>query len=317
MITRIYAHTSKFVVQGLIFTLILTLFACPLYAQVEDETNKAEVETPEAIEDEKESVETTLSLDIIKVNENIVFMVLVRQKEGKKFLPLGGQVVEFYDGNEKLLGTVITNIRGKAKYITEANENQTPVSSYFAKLLPSDRVEKELIEEAELLPSKMTMELAEDGGVRIAIVTIKQVDDKGNFIPLVDAECNLYVQRLFGLLPIAEEGLTTDEDGVVTFEVSDEIKGDTMGNITIVARVADSDEIGTVEAHQTINWGIPLGPNDFYDQRQLWSARSNAPIPLIVVVNAMLVFIWGVMIYVALKIFRIHKLGKCIKESTT
>jgi hypothetical protein len=57
-------------------------------------------------------------------------------------------------------------------------------------------------------------------------------------------------------------------------------------------------------------WGVPLKAGHFSEDRELWSARSNAPLSLIFIVNAILIGIWGVIAYIFIKIIKINRLGK-------
>jgi hypothetical protein len=106
---------------------------------------------------------------------------------------------------------------------------------------------------------------------------------------------------------------TTDEEGNVAFELPSDIPGDESGNLVIVAKVAEHELLGNIEVRESSAWGVPVKEDDFYTQRQLWSARANSPIILIVVVNAAIIGIWGVIAYIFLGIFRINKLGKVNK----
>jgi len=155
----------------------------------------------------------------------------------------------------------------------------------------------------------MTIQLEEEDTTRLVKVFIGHPDETGSIVPLADAECIIYVKREFGNLPISETE-TTDAEGNINVEFPDSIQGDPDGNVTIIAKVAGNDMIGNVEVSQTKNWGIPVKADDFYKKRELWSARANSPIPLVLVVNGVLILIWGAILFIFWEIFRISRLGK-------
>ena len=161
-------------------------------------------------------------------------------------------------------------------------------------------------------PAHMTMELVEEDSSRLVNVFLGQPDGSGEMIAIADAECILYVQRLFGMMPLLEAG-TTDADGNVQFVLSEKIPGDASGNITLIAKVKEHEIAGNVEVSKSITWGEPVKTNNFYEQRALWSARSNSPVLLIVVVNALIIAIWGAIAFIFLEIYRINKLGRTHK----
>jgi hypothetical protein len=120
----------------------------------------------------------------------------------------------------------------------------------------------------------------------------------------------LYVQRLFGLLPLPDNPETTDENGAITVDFPTDLPGDAAGNLIIVARVEENDRYGNLEFRRKINWGVPLLIDPRLHARELWSSRANAPIYLIVLVNTILIGIWGVIAYIVYEVFQIKKIGK-------
>lgn len=303
--------------QFLLGTLLLTA-PLALIAQAEDETQQSGAEQQEMAEEEpeEEEIQTRMSFEIFKINKEVLLKAVVRQKKGAKFNPLPGQVVSFYQEDGTLLGKDTTQFKGIAEIRIKSDDRQSDHITYKAKLEPGKQVPEEIEEEAELMPSTMTLTLTEEDAVKTMTVFVGRPTKDGKVQPLAEKECKVYVKRLFGNLPLSEDVLTTDEDGLASLEIPDDIKGDTAGNIQLIAKIEDDEDLGNVEANQVINWGLKLGKSDFYSERELWSARSNAPIPLIIVVNAMLIAIWGLMFYVMYKVYQIHKMGKKMNEST-
>jgi hypothetical protein len=155
----------------------------------------------------------------------------------------------------------------------------------------------------------MDITLEEEDSSRLVKIVVGHPDETGQIVPMPEVECKIYIKRLFGLLPIGDAE-TTDADGLISVVFPDSLKGDESGNLTIVAKIEDNEILGNVEVSKTIAWGIPTEINDFYLQRELWSARANSPWTLILIVNAALLGIWGVIAFIFLEIFRINKIGK-------
>ena len=78
----------------------------------------------------------------------------------------------------------------------------------------------------------------------------------------------------------------------------------------IVAKIEDHEKFGNLEFSRKINWGIPLQIDPEKNARELWSSRANAPVYLIVIVNSMLIGIWGVIFYILFQAYKIIKLGR-------
>lgn len=136
------------------------------------------------------------------------------------------------------------------------------------------------------------------------------INDDSSEKPATDVELHFYVQRNFGLLPLTSDIVSTNETGAVTVDFPNDLPGDSSGNILIIAKVEDNEEYGNAEVHKTINWGKPLTPSLFNDERALWASGANAPLVLIVVVNAMIAGVWSIIIYIGYQFYKINKSGK-------
>jgi hypothetical protein len=156
----------------------------------------------------------------------------------------------------------------------------------------------------------MNMTLEEADSVRQIVVTLETTDADGNTTPISEVEVHFYVQRLFGLLPLSADPQSTDANGEITLEFPAGIPGDTAGNVVIVAKVEEHELFGNLDFRKKISWGVPLIIDHNKHIRALWSSRENAPYYLIVIVNSMLIGIWGVIAYIVFQVFQIRKLGR-------
>ena len=107
--------------------------------------------------------------------------------------------------------------------------------------------------------------------------TVTKLDSAGTVIPAKDVEVHVYVKKSFGLLPIEGDNLTTDENGEATVDFPADLPGDASGNVTVIAKVEDNDELGNLETAKSVKWGSPVSNMHIRDIRTLWASGKNAP----------------------------------------
>lgn len=118
-----------------------------------------------------------------------------------------------------------------------------------------------------------------------------------------------YAKRTFSLLAVAEG--TTDDNGILESVFPNDIIGDSLGNVTVVAKITEDDNYGTVETSSVVKWGLkPKITDDISIERTLASSRGNAPIILIIVANTIIIGIWGTLFYIILQLFKIRRNSK-------
>jgi hypothetical protein len=178
------------------------------------------------------------------------------------------------------------------------------------KLVRNSSIRKLLIVAAFLFPIHV---FAQDGDQTIklslsendSVKTCKAVVMKDTK-PVAGIPVNIYIKRSVGLLPVATL-VKTDENGEVSAEFPSGIPGDSLGNVTVIARLEDDDAIMD---QKTICWGTKIKYSNSVDQKALWASRSNAPTYLIIISNAIILGIWGTMGYIIfLLFFKIKKSG--------
>ena len=125
--------------------------------------------------------------------------------------------------------------------------------------------------------------------------------------PIEEVDLFFYVERTFSLLPIGDVFNTTDENGEVTIEFPDDLPGDSIGNVKVIAKLTDADGYADTETSEIINWGIPTQLNVNKSERSLWAAGANAPISLLLLTNSLIVAAWGIIFYILHKIYQISK----------
>ncbi len=127
-----------------------------------------------------------------------------------------------------------------------------------------------------------------EDSVKYLSVVANRIDGEGNKVPVEELEINVGVQRLYSVLPL--DDMETDEEGIGTLEIPDDLPGDASGNLVFVARIEDHDEFGTVTKSGNQAWGIPVSYEVEPLPRQLFT--DEAPLWMIASVFIMLLGAW-------------------------
>ncbi len=274
------------------------------FAQAEGED-----QSPEA----NEKLSLRMSFDVYKINDDYKLVAKARVKINNRYQFISDVNVDFYTGESDAqihLGKGVTNEKGEASLIVKSNQISAQTTPYAFSVLAQNNSKYDDEEKSVMVNSgQLKMDLMEEDSVKTVKLFVGALDSTGQVVPMEDASCQLYVKRLFGKLPVGDAE-STDEEGQVTFEFPGDIPGDEKGNITIIASIAENEVIGNIETNQIMAWGQPITEEYFFSKRELWSARANSPISLIIIVNAVLIGVWGVIFYIFLEINRIHKIGK-------
>ena len=154
--------------------------------------------------------------------------------------------------------------------------------------------------------AKIALSFNEDDGSKIIVATATNISND----PIEDLELYFYVKRSFSNLPIGDFFNSTDETGVVEVEFPADLPGDSEGNVTILVKLMDSDLYNDQTIETVKKWGVPSPSPDHIDEkRSLWAAAANAPIPLIIIISALIFSIWFIIFYIIYIFFKINKTG--------
>jgi len=123
------------------------------------------------------------------------------------------------------------------------------------------------------------------------------------------AEVQISAARNFGRLVLGDP-VTTNELGIATFLVPGTIKGDSLGNILITARLTEEDLYGIASADTLLKLGEPVVPTSLTEKRAMWNTVRKAPIWLIITFTLSVFTVWGFIFYVLLHIRDLWILGK-------
>jgi len=272
---------------------------------------------------QKDSTRPELSVTIHHFVVNNAFQYLlvetkIKASANAKWQPLKKQVLQLYlDSNapENLISRVMTDSEGKAKALIPPSLKRTwdaNSTHKFIAVTEAASKEEETTTEAEITKAKILIDTSNNDGTRTVNVQVMKLAD-GNWEPVKDVDVKIGVRRMGGDLKIGdEETYTTDSIGQVSGELKlDSLPGDAKGNLTLIAKVEDNDQLGSLSIDKTVPWGIvhkSTGAPDF-GHRTLWAARGKAPVWLLIMAYSIIVSVWSVILYLVFRIVKISKLG--------
>ena len=134
-------------------------------------------------------------------------------------------------------------------------------------------------------------------------------------LPVKMATISFYVPRYFNDQKIGESEFNM---GKSSLKFPENIAGDTIGNVSIIARIEDHSDYGNVERSITnFRWGTtqPIQEDKSLmtiqitiPTRALW--HTNAPLWMIITLIILLTGVWSHYVYVIYQLGKLYRLGK-------
>lgn len=254
-------------------------------------------------------------------NQSRSITASLTKKAGKKWVPVVNVSIALYLNSTEangLLGTLKTNEKGKAEFILSNArfkhiKDSAGAYQFIAQLRNNSEFE-DADAEIFIKESNLKITLSEDADIKTAKATFSELNNKMEWVPLKDADIRFYVQKTYSLLPLTEGNMKTDDAGEASIEIPAGIAGDENGNIAIVARLEENETFGAVKSTASKAWGTPVVFDNNENERNLWASRANAPLVLVIGVNAVLFGIWGVICYILFLLFKVKQLGNKIDQ---
>ena len=257
-------------------------------------------------------VESRLSLNYLCGSDSVLLIATLSINKGNASFFLKNAFIDFSasDGNvNRSLGKAATDQEGNAIFKCPAaglpNE-KNGIVAYTAKFTGTDKYPAA---EASFSakPAKIRLFFSIEDSLRVLKVTATQKNEKGEDVAIPKETLLIYIPRLFSLLKIGEIAL--DESGSGTLEFPKEIVGDTLGNLTVIAKIEESDKFGNVQGQNVINWGVH---KQYYKaevpSRELWT--PIAPLWMIITLLIMLAGVWAHYAYAVYELVMIKRLSK-------
>ena len=165
-----------------------------------------------------------------------------------------------HDKEQKLLKSANTDNKGQAIIVLQ-KDLPLDDSLYFTIVakIENDNLYEDAEEKMHYKDANLTLNLNPHDTARLVTAKVTEIGKDGKEIPVKGAEVKFYVQRLFGIMPAAEDNtISTDEKGEASFAFPKNIPGDTAGVITVAARMEDNEQFGNVENKAATSWGTVL-----------------------------------------------------------
>jgi hypothetical protein len=264
-------------------------------------------------------------LEHFKYGEEHQLAIRVLTKNDRRYRPAEGVEVNLYSSKisrENLLGTLVSTEDGTNTYTfskaqNEIAENST-ITKYYGVVHENDTVQTK---EVDITIKDVNLEVRYFGASvwrKQIYVHVSETDSTGNDIPQKNVNMKILVDRPLSPLPIKDVfstpdddgNLSTDGEGNIYMNFPNDLPGDTDGNLKILIKIVEDDDYGTVEVADIKQWGIPTVINDLTLKRSLWASSANAPVSLLIFINALILAVWGIIFYIVFKIFHIRKIGR-------
>ena len=270
-----------------------------------------------SFESEQDPLRSRLSSSCVQMAEGKTKITAkLRARLDKVYENIKDAKVEFYsvsDTSEVLLGESVTNISGEAFLLMDdVSHLPKDEDGYYvvSVVYDGDDSYKGSDSEALFKPAKIEMSLEEVDSIKTVTITAFEVGDEED-IPLEDFEVLIQVPRMFSNLTLGSE--YTDEDGMIEFEFPNDLPGNEGGGLEIIARILDTDDYGTLEISENMEWGTPLLIADDTVQRELWS--PNAPMWMVITFAVLMTLSWGHFFIIIYKLYLVNKEGKLLTST--
>ena len=151
------------------------------------------------------------------------------------------------------------------------------------------------------------LRFSEEDSIKYITAQVNEYSSDSLGKPIAELDLYFFVQRTFSQLPIGDYFNTTNENGEVRIEYPYDLPGDSAGNVIIIARIEEDDRFEGAEVSKITNFGIPYYIDHRANKRSLTAASANAPISLLLLVNGIILAVWGIIIYIITQIYRINR----------
>jgi hypothetical protein len=263
-------------------------------------------------------ISPSITLNYLNSNDTIILTANIFDRKDEGVFVIQNAVIDFTASGGKEtrnLGQAKTDIEGNAilkilftKGLPKDKEGKTTYTARFAgkgKYLPAS-------ESFSAKYAKISVNFSKEDSLSFILLTATELDSKETVIPLPKQKVVVYIPRLFNLLKIGEAEL--DDAGSGRVEYPGKLVGDSLGNITVIARIEESDLFGNLQGQSSISWGIP---KQYYlaekPTRELWT--PVAPVWMIVTLIIMLAGVWAHYVYAVVQLIKIKQLSKKNPES--
>lgn len=241
--------------------------------------------------------------------------------ENRVRIPVTNEMVIFYLGDmsdDIVIDSILTDDNGEAHLEFEEDfrfQVDEDRQFYISALYNGNKSFTSAKSDITIKDITMELFLNEIAGSKTISIRAYEMGNGSDLVPVDDAEVNFYVPRLFSNQLIGEGEISEGRGGI---EFPANLAGDTIGNISIIARIEDHDEYGYVERQlKDFRWGNtqPIEEDKSLmtieitiPTRALW--HTNAPLWMIITLIILLTGVWSHYFYVIYQLIKLNKLSK-------
>ncbi len=251
------------------------------------------------------------SFSCIQNNQEFVLKTRLSFWNGERDVLISGAMVVYYNDageDSRQLEAVPTDMNGEAEFrIMKGSERLISVEdNYTFRAVFEGNPDYEMSEDmVEVRPLNLHLDFIEVDSVKTIVAKASETDQEGNLIPLEATDVYFYAPRSFSLLPVGEEWF---EGGRARLGFPTTLPGDSIGNITIIARIEDHELYGNVEAVGVKDWGLAM-PRVVVERRR-GLGDTDAPLWMVYTLLVLLSVVWFHYMYVFYVMIKIKKLRR-------
>jgi hypothetical protein len=260
--------------------------------------------------------------DESKASPDFTFTCIQNEKEfilktkisywtGERDLMVGGAMVVFTNqisDESRILTTIPTDMNGEAEFRIAKKSDKLineEGNFTFGSIFEGNQ-DYESAEDYTMLRSlNMHMDFLELESDKKIVVEAYEIDQNGDRIPLDAMDIYFFVPRSFSLLPVGDGWF---ENGSAQANFPTTLPGDSLGNLTIVAKIEDHELYGNVEVVAVKEWGLARPPVIIQKRRGL--GDTDAPLWMVYTLLILLSAVWFHYLYVFYLMIKIKRLRR-------
>ena len=230
---------------------------------------------------------------------------------GERDAFIEGAMVVFYNmagEDSRQLEAVSTDMNGEAVFQIEKGSDRliSVEDNYtFRALFKGNNLYETSEDMVEVRPLNLRLDFIEIDSVKTIVAEAFEMDKEGNPIPLEETDVYFYAPRSFSLLPVGDGWF---EEGRAQLDFPTSLPGDSIGNLTILARIEDHELYGNVEAAAVKDWGLAM-PRVVIEKRR-GLGDTDAPLWMVYTLIVLLSIVWFHYMYVFYLMIKIKKLRR-------
>jgi len=263
---------------------------------------------------QQEKKKTNFRLEYFKKSDKTEQLVATLRYKESSYVPLSNVIVNFYSINNDsrvLLDKIETDDKGIAIFIVDDNPKIYTDSLGFLTFeveFNESALYKGKTKDITISKANLEMSFFQQDTIKFIDATLTDLTPDGKQVPVEGVQVNFYVKGTFSLFKFGEK--TTDENGRVDIPFPVDMPGDYEGNLTIVSKIIDHNDYGSIESQGQINWGI-LVPIEPAKHRGL--GDTDAPLWMVYTLIILLSAVWFHYLYVVYLIVKI-RVGKRLRD---